>query len=378
MRIISTIPELTFNDVLILPGKSDYNAAEDNTKTSLKARLSKKISIDIPIISAPMPHLTEVDMAITLGKLGGIGFLHCFQDHSSQLSQAIAVKKAGVKVAVAVSDFSKNGFAHVAHLLKNKVDLICLETAHALNQDTIDFLKQIKSNFPQSQVCVALVVTGDATKALIEAGADSIRVGIGGGSHCTTRLVTGVGRPQLSAIYDCYQVAKKYHVPIISDTGIQNPGDIAKAVAFGADTVMIGGLFTGTQECPGDIIKKDGKFYKFSAGMCSADLDKKSSAPSLNLSQVKQVLKTTIKKMVRPSSASKFIPHYSRPFTYTHEGISALIPYKGGVTPIVQELCGGLRRSMWYVGAHDIESLRDKSRVVIVTSNTQNDNVPRI
>lgn len=378
MRIISNEPELTFNDVLILPGMSSYNAGEDNIKTTLKTKLSKDISIDIPILSAPMPHLTEVEMAIALGKMGGIGFLHCFQDHSSQLNQAIAVKKAGVKVAVSVSDFSNIGFTHVANLLKNKVDLICLETAHALNQDTIDFLKKIKTKFPKSQVCVALVVTGSATKALIEAGADSIRVGIGGGSHCTTRLVTGVGRPQLSAVLDCYQVAKKYGIPIISDTGIQNPGDIAKAIAFGADTVMIGGLLTGTQECPGEIVEKNGKYYKFSAGMCSADLDKKNTRPSLSFTQLKQSLKSTIKKIVQPSHNTNFIPHYSRPFTYTHEGISALIPYKGSVTPIVQELCGGLRRSMWYVGANNIKSLRDKSRIVVVTSNTQGDNVPRI
>jgi IMP dehydrogenase len=378
MRIISNTPELTFNDVLILPGKSNYNAGEDNTKTSIKALLTKTISIDIPIISAPMPHLTEVDMAVSLGKMGGIGFLHCFQDHSSQLNQAIAIKNKGVKVAVSVSDFSNTGFTHVANLIKNKVDLICLETAHALNQDTLDFLKRIKTKFPRAQVCAALVVTGSATKALIEAGADSIRVGIGGGSHCTTRLVTGVGRPQLSAIFDCYQVAKKYGVPIISDTGIQNPGDIAKAIAFGADTVMIGGLLTGTQECPGEVIEKDGKYYKFSAGMCSADLDTRKTLPSISFSQIKQNLKSTIKKMIRPDHSSKFIPHYSRPFTYTHEGISALIPYKGSIVPIVQELCGGLRRSMWYVGANDIDSLREKSRIVVVTSNTQSDNVPRI
>ncbi|MFA5894617.1 MAG: guanosine monophosphate reductase [Candidatus Shapirobacteria bacterium] len=376
MKLISTIPELTFNDVLLLPGSSDFDAGEDTQKTSTRARLSKHIYLDSPICSAPMPHLTEVDMAITMGKLGGIGFLHCFQDHGSQLNQTVAIKKENVPLAVSVSDFSQKGFEHVSHLLKQKVDLICLETANGFTDSTIDFLKRIKSKYPNAEVCVALVVTGQATLALIKAGADSIRVGIGGGSHCTTRLVTGVGRPQLSAIADCYKVAKKYDVPIISDTGIQNPGDIAKAIAFGADTVMIGGLFTGTQESPGQIIRKNGKFYKFSAGMCSPDFQYGSKF-SFSLTELKGKIKSSIKGIIKHGSIN-FIPHYLRPFTYTHEGVSALIPYKGSVTPIFQELVGGLRRSMWYLGVHDINSLRKNVEVVVVTHNTQSDNIPRI
>lgn len=376
MKIISPTPELTFNDILLLPGSSDYDAGEDYKKTSLRSRVSKNIYLDLPICSAPMPHLTEVDMAIAMGKLGGIGFLHCFSDHDTQLNQAIAVKKEKVPLAVSISDFSPKGFAHVSQLIKHHVDLICLETAHGFNHTTIQFLKQIKSKYPKAEVCVALVVTGDATLALIKAGADSIRVGIGGGSHCTTRLVTGVGRPQLSALADCYAIAKKYQVPIISDTGIQNPGDIAKAIAFGADTVMIGGLLTGTQETPGQIIRKNGKYFKFSAGMCSPEFQYGHKF-SISLSQIKAKLKSEIKKIIKPSSTN-FIPHYSRPFTYTHEGISSLIPYKGSVTPIIQELAGGLRRSMWYLGVHDIPSLRQNAKVVVVTQNTQSDNVPRI
>ena len=374
MKIISPTPELTFNDILLLPGESNYDAGEDSINTNIKSRLSKNITIDIPICSAPMPHLTEVDMAIAMGKLGGIGFLHCFQSLDTQLNQTAQIKKHKVKLAVSVSDFSKAGLDHVGQLLKLKTDLICLETAHAFNHTTIKFLKQIKTTFPKSEVCVALVVTRDATKALIEAGADSIRVGIGGGSHCTTRLVTGSGRPQLSAIADCYSIAKQHNIPIISDTGIQYPGDIAKAIAFGADTVMIGGLLTGTTECPGGIIVKNNKQYKFSAGMCSPDTTTHAK-PSQKLSI--STIKSTIKKVLRYKT-NIFIPNYSEPFTYTHEGVSGLIPFKGGVAPVIGELVGGLRRSMWYVGAHDIESLRHNAKVVIVTSNTQSDNVPRI
>lgn len=374
MKIISNTPELTFNDILLLPGKSDYDAQEDANKTNIRSRLSKNITIDIPICSAPMPHLTEINMAIAMGKLGGIGFLHCFQSLDAQLSQTAEIKKHKVKLAVSVSDFSQKGLEHVGKLLKLKTDLICLETAHAFNHTTIEFLKQIKSTFPKSEVCVALVVTKDATKTLIEAGADSIRVGIGGGSHCTTRLVTGVGRPQLSAIADCYSIAKKYNIPIISDTGIQYPGDIAKAIAFGADTVMIGGLLIGTTECPGEIITKDKKQYKFSAGMCSPDVVNHSKpSQKFSLSTIKSLIKKTIHY-----KNNLFIPSYSEPFTYTHEGVSGLIPYKGSVSPIIGELVGGLRRTLWYTGSKNIKSLRNNTQVVVVTSNTQSDNVPRI
>lgn len=369
MKLISTTPELTFNDVLLLPDYSDFTITQDTIKTNLKTKISKNLEIDIPICSAPMPHVSETEMCITLGKIGGIGFLHCFMSHEQQLSQVAEIKKHHAKVAVSVSDFSPQGLKHVGNLLKLKADLICIETAHAQNLQTINFLKQIKQKYPRSEVCVSLVVTGEATEALIKAGADSIRVGIGGGSHCTTRLVTGVGRPQLSAVAECYQVAKKYHVPIISDTGIEYAGDIAKAIAFGADSVMIGGLFTATQETPGKIISKKGHFYKFSAGMCS---DKSQFEVKQRISNLFRQTKNIIKKTIHYHST------YEIPFHFTHEGVSNLIPYKGSVIPIITELVGGLRRSMWYLGCKNISEIKEKSQVVIVTQNTISDNLPRI
>jgi IMP dehydrogenase len=377
MKILSPTPELTFNDVLLLPGYSDFTIVEDSQKTNLKTRISKHLEIDIPICSSPMANVSETKMAIALGKLGGIAFIHCFQSFDKQLQQVKEIKKYHVKVAVSVSDFSLKGLQHVSNLLKEKTDLICIETAQAQNSQTIDFLKKIKKKHPQAEVCVALVVTGKATKALIKAGADSIRVGIGGGSHCTTRLVTGVGRPQLSAVFDCYQVAKKYNVPIISDTGIEHAGDIAKAIAFGASAVMIGGLFAGTQECPGPIITKNGQNYKFSAGMCSNQTEyQPKTAPTDYVKKIKSI----IKKIIRYKSPANdfFISTYSQPFSFTHEGVSGLIPYKGSVAPIIGDLVGGLRRSMWYLGCKNLNDIRKKAEIVIVTPNTTRDNISRI
>ncbi|HWS48753.1 MAG TPA: guanosine monophosphate reductase [Candidatus Methanoperedens sp.] len=377
MKILSNTPELTFNDVLLLPAYSDFSMIEDTIKTNLKTKISKNLEIDIPICSSPMPNISETKMAIALGKLGGIAFLHCFQSFKKQLQQVKEIKKHHVKIAVSVSDFSPKGLQHVSRLLKLKTDLICIETAQAENLQTINFLKKIKKKHPSAQVCVALVVTGKATEALIKAGADSIRVGIGGGSHCTTRLVTGVGRPQLSAVLDCYQIAKKYNVPLISDTGIEHAGDITKAIAFGASAVMIGGLFSGTDECPGPIITRNGQNYKFSAGMCSNQTEYK---PKLSPINYLQLIKTIIKKIIHYPSSNKnhFVSSYSQPFSFTHEGVSGLIPYKGSVIQIVGELVGGLRRSMWYLGCKNLDEIRKNTEVVVVSPNTTRDNIPRI
>lgn len=377
MKIISHIPELTFNDVLLLPSYSDFTISQDSQKTNIKTKISKNLEIDIPICSSPMANISETKMAIALGKLGGIGFIHCFQNFEKQLQQVREVKKHHVKVAVSVSDFSSAGLKHVSNLLKLKTDLICIETAHGYNSEAIAFLKKIKKKYPNSQICVSLVVTAKATKALIEAGADSIRVGIGGGSHCTTRQVTGVGRPQLSAVLDCYQIAKKYGVPIISDTGIEHAGNIAKAIAFGADAVMIGGLFSGTEECPGPIIDIKGQNYKFSAGMCSDQTEYKSKSSSTDYLKL---LKTIIKKIIhyKAHQNDSFISNYSQSFSFTHEGVSGLIPYKGSVVPIFGDLVGGLRRSMWYLGCKNLDEIRKKTEIVVVTSNTVRDNMPRI
>lgn len=376
MKIISSNPELTFKDVLLLPNLSNFTIIQDTKKTNIKTKISKNLEIDIPICSSPMANVTETEMAIALGKMGGIGFIHCFQNYKKQIEQATIVKSNQVKVAVSVSDFSEKGLRHVSNLIKIGVDLICIETAHGYNLQTIQFLKKIKIKHPNSQICVSLVVTAKATKALISAGADSIRVGIGGGSHCTTRLVTGVGRPQLSAVNECSLIARKYGVPIISDTGIENAGDISKAIAFGANVVMIGGLFAGTKECPGLIVKKRGINYKFSAGMCSNQTKYESSIVFRTL--VKQI-KTIIKKVIYFFPIKQnFISKYSEPFSFTHEGVSGLIPYKGSVVKVLNELTGGLRRSMWYLGCKNLNELRQKAEVVIVTSNTIGDNVPRI
>lgn len=363
MKILSYTFELTFDDVLLLPGKSDFEIDDDKKKTSLRTKLTKKIILDNPLISAPMPQVTETHMAISLAEAGGMGFIHCFQPFDRQLSQVAKVAKKNLKVAASISDLTEKGIKHVGKLLKAGVTLVGVETGHVHNVQAIRFIKALKNKYKGIQISAALVVTGIATEELIKAGADNIRVGIGGGSHCTTRLTTGVGRPQLSAVKECFEVAKKYQVPVMSDTGIKNTGDIAKALVFGADTVMIGGMFAGTDECPGEIITKKGKKYKYSYGMCT---DEAMLRDQKRQPFTKESLKKTIK-----DKAKSLTRYRSQKENKFQEGVGGLVEYKGSINLILENLSSGVQRSMWYLGARKIEELRKRAKVVIISPNTR-------
>ena len=379
MKIISKQPEFTFDDVLLLPGKSDFSINEESKHVNLKTKISKHIELDLPVISSPMPGVTEDEMAITIGKMGGIGFIHHFQDGNRQLAQVKKAKKQNIKIAACVSDLDDNLDYKLKKLVSAGVDLISLETAHAYNTKTLSIIRKIKKKYPKVDLSVALIVTPEAAKAVIEAGADSIRVGIGGGSHCTTRLVTGVGRPQLSALLACSKMAHKYNIPVISDTGIKYPGDIAKAIAFGADSVMIGGMFTATKEAPGEIINKNGKKYKMTWGMCTD-----------TAMQQKQFLTIAFKNpkafwssLKHPKTFAKQLLHYAldkkeKQNKLFEEGVERMLPYKGSVYPIIENLKNGLMRSMWYIGAHNLDEIRKKSQVVLTSNETALENIPRI
>jgi len=362
----TNLNEVTFDDVLLLPGKSDFLVDDEKKNINITGRAAKGLELSLPIISAPMPGVTGEKMAITMGKAGGLGVLHPFQKIEDQAEQIKRVKKEQVKVAGSISFNKATTLKDVSILLEAGADLISIETGQAHNVQTIEFISKIKNAFKDVKISASLVVTQQATKELIKAGADSIRVGIGGGSHCTTRLVTGVGRPQLSAVKDCYQIAKKYDIPIISDTGIKYSGDIPKAFAFGAETVMIGGLLSGTDECPGEIIEKDGKKYKHSWGMCT-DTAYKHQTPWEQINPIELMRK--IKRSI--FNQQKITKEFE-------EGVEALIPYKGSATVILNQLRGGLIRSMWYLGTKNIKEIEKKTEVVMVSNSTMLENIPRV
>lgn len=229
----------------------------------------------------------------------------------------------------------------VEKLIKAGVDVIVVDSAHGHSKGVIDMVKKIKEKF-DIDVIGGNVATVDGAKAMVEAGADAIKVGVGAGSICTTRIVTGVGVPQVSAVMECYSVAKKYDIPIISDGGIRYPGDIAKALSVGADSVMLGNMLAGTDEAPGEKVIRDGRPYKIYRGMGSED-----------------AIKEGVLKGVRSRylGGNDILP----------EGVVGAVPYKGSVRYIISNIVKAIKASFGYVGAKDIQEFRKKARIIKIT-----------
>jgi IMP dehydrogenase len=232
----------------------------------------------------------------------------------------------------------------VAALAAAGVDVIVVDTAHGHSQGVLDRVNWVKKNFPKIEVIGGNIATAAAAKALVDAGADGIKVGIGPGSICTTRIVAGVGVPQISAICNVAKALEKSGVPFIADGGIRFSGDISKAIAAGAYSVMLGGMFAGTEEAPGEIELFQGRSYKSYRGMGSIGAMQKGSSDRYFQDN--------------NGNADKLVP----------EGIEGRVPYKGSVLAVIHQLMGGLRASMGYVGAADIKTMREKAEFVQITS----------
>ena len=330
---------LTFDDVTLAPNYSEILPSEADTTVSLTNNLKLKI----PLLSSAMDTVTESKMAIALGKAGGIGVIHRNLDIKTQVSEIKKVKKYSLKVGAAVGASEKE-FARAKEIIKEGVDLIVVDTAHGHTRKVGEIIKYIKKNKNNKiALCAGNIATPEAAKYLIKLGVDIIKVGIGPGSICTTRLVAGIGVPQLSAILSVRNGLKNKKVKIISDGGIKYSGDLAKAFAAGADAVMIGSLFAGTDETPGKLIKKKGKLFKSFRGMGSVGAMNKGSAD--RYFQKKQ------------KDSSKYVP----------EGVEGFVKYKGDVESIIYKLVGGLKSSMGYLGSKNIIGLRNKPHFVKIT-----------
>jgi len=229
-------------------------------------------------------------------------------------------------------------------LVDSEVDVLVVDVAHGHADHVLETVKKVKSLFPNVPVIAGNVATAEGTEDLIAAGADAVKVGIGPGAACTTRLVTGVGVPQLSAVMWCAEAAEKHGVPIIADGGIRNSGDITKALAAGASTVMIGSLFAGTDESPGYFIVRDGIKYKAYRGMASLGAN---------------ITRRLLDKMdINPEDVAQIVP----------EGVESVVPYRGSVSEVVSQLIGGLKSGMSYLGARNLEELRKNAKFVRITA----------
>lgn len=343
---------LTFDDVLLLPGYADFLPDDANLDT----RLCRGVKLQAPLVSAAMDTVTEAKMAIALATLGGIGIVHRNLTVERQAAEVAAVKRcvppegstptlddfARLRVAAAVGcGDGPGGFRdRAAGLIAAGVDVLCIDTAHGHSRNVVEALRALKAAHPDTPVIVGNIATAEAATLLVEAGADALKVGIGPGSICTTRVVAGVGVPQLSAIRAVASVARDAGVPIIADGGIRYSGDITKAIAAGADTVMIGSLFARTAEAPGAQINLDGRSFKVYRGMGSLG-----------------ALQHEDNDRYGKQSADGVVP----------EGIEGMVPLSGEVREVAYQLLGGLKKGMGYCGLRTIAALHADARFIRVT-----------
>lgn len=338
------IPQsLSFDDVLLVPQKSDVLPRE----TDISTRLTRRVKLNIPIVSSPMDTVTEYKMARAMAKQGGIGIIHKNMTIDEQSLQIKRIKKENLKAGAAIS-VGDEQFDRALQLVKAGVDIIVIDTAHGHSGGVIKMIKRIKTDdrFSQVDIIAGNVVTAEGAYDLILAGADAVKVGIGPGSICTTRIITGVGVPQITAIFEAVrgrQKSKKLNIPIIADGGIKYSGDIAKALAAGADCVMIGSLFAGANEAPGKIVKLNNQKYKVYRGMGSLEAMQNGSKDRYGQE------KTENKKLVP-------------------EGVCGLVPYGGNLSDIIYQLIGGLRSAMGYLGAKNIKKFQEKAQFVRISN----------
>ena len=327
----------TYDDVNIIPKYSDIKS---RSTIELRTRFTKNINIDIPIISAPMDTITGFDMAFEMLKQGGVGVIHRFMSIEEQCD---IIGKINFHmddytgddvpyIICAAIGVSGDWFERAQELALKGADVLLIDVAHGHHQRVGESIEKIKNDIPRVEVIAGNVATGEAVRYLCEKGADAIRVGIGNGSLCETRIRTGVGIPQVSALLDGISVADKFNVPVIADGGIRNIGDVCKGLACGADSVMLGSLLSGTKESPGEIEKQgewpNEKLFKKYRG--SASRDSKRSDKNV-------------------------------------EGNHKVISYKGKTLRILSDIKDGIRSSFSYVGANNISEFHSKVEFIEVT-----------
>ncbi len=396
---------LTFDDVLLEPGPSEFMPAMVDVST----QLTRDIKLNIPLLSSAMDTVTESRLAIAMAQSGGLGVLHRNMTIEEQADQVRAVKRyesgmvvnpvtvgpqttlgevreivarkkitgfpvvdpatgklvgmlthrdmrfekaqvfphaakddQGRLLVGAASTVGDAGYERAMALADAGVDVVVIDTAHGHSASVAQVVERIKRESNRLQVIAGNVATYDATRALIDAGADAVKVGIGPGSICTTRIVAGVGVPQLTAVMDSARAARGTGASVIADGGIKYSGDLAKAIAAGANVAMMGSMFAGTDESPGEVFLYQGRSYKSYRGMGSVGAMARGSADRYFQKEV---------------SSEKLVP----------EGIEGQTPYKGPITPVLHQLVGGLRASMGYVGAGTIADFQERARFVRIT-----------
>jgi IMP dehydrogenase len=335
---------LTYDDVLLLPDASDVVPSEVDTTT----RLTRNITLSIPVISSAMDTVTESAMAIAMAKVGGIGILHRNLSVESQVKQIALTKPFGlVGAAVGVGE---DGYNRAIAVIEAGVDVVVVDTAHGHHRGVLDAITKIKGLYPHIDLIGGNIATRAGAQALINAGVDAVKVGVGPGSICTTRIVAGVGVPQLTAIMEAHKACVTAGIPLIADGGLQYSGDIAKAIVAGADSVMVGSLLAGCEESPADLIEINGIKYKGYRGMGSMGA-MQSRGEQKSYSKDRYMQDDVL-------AEDKLVP----------EGIEGKVAYSGPVSTVVHQLVGGLRSGMGYAGARTIAELQSRGQLIQITA----------
>jgi len=352
---------LTFDDVLLLPGFSDFSRKD----IDLSTQLTKKIKLKSPFVSSPMDTVTESELAIGLAKLGGIGIIHRNLSIADQASEVEKVKAKGLLVGAAIG--TSAGFEErVSALVKAKVDVIVIDSAHGFAKPVIETLTFIKKNYPDVEVIAGNIATLEGAKALIEKGADGLRVGMGPGAICTTRIISGMGVPQITAIMETVKASRSVKsgqtVSIIADGGIKYSGDMVKALAAGASSVMMGSFFAAASEAPGKTISltrgevpsrfqsifNHSKTYMFKEyrGMGSIG---------------------AMEKGAKVKAEDEYHGKNYKDRVLVAEGVEGLVPIKGSVKELLDQAIGGIKSGMYYVGSKNISELWEKAKFIKIT-----------
>jgi IMP dehydrogenase len=331
---------LSYDDVLLVPQRSPVDSRED---VDLTTELADGLSLSVPVVTAAMDTVTEAEMARVIGESGGLGVVHRFLPIDEQARMVREVTAAGVPATGAVG-IAEAYEKRAGALVDAGAVLLVLDVAHGHMERTIEATETLSERFPDTPLCAGNVATEAGVADLAAAGADCVKVGVGPGSHCTTREVTGFGVPQFTAVEQCATAAREHGVTTIADGGIRTSGDAVKALLAGADAVMMGGFFAGTEESPGEIVEIDGEPYKRSRGMSTAAAaeDREDKEGDVE----------------------------------AEEGVEAVTEYTGGAGPRLAEFAAGIRSGLSYAGAHDLEAARQNAEFIETTGTTKHRNGP--
>ncbi|MFB6204988.1 MAG: guanosine monophosphate reductase [Haloglomus sp.] len=324
---------LTYDDVLVVPARSPVGSRSD---VSLATNLTDGLALDAPVLSAPMDTVTGPNLAVALHERGGFSTIHRFQTVADQAADVRQAVDRGARVGAALG-IDEQYLDRAEAVLEAGADCLMVDVAHGHMEAALDAVETVASEF-DAPLVAGNVATAAGVADLAAAGADAVKVGVGPGSHCTTREVAGAGVPQFTAVRDCARAAADHGVRTIADGGVSTSGDAVKALLAGADTVMMGGFFAGTEEAPGELVEHDGSRYKRSHGMAS----------------------TAANEARSDKSAAQSAPE-------ADEGVAGLVPYQGPVASVLSEFLAGIRSGMSYAGGHTLAEARDGVEFIRVT-----------